>query len=70
MSKIENVLKYLKDKGNATKDDIRHNCRYANGGDAIHILRNRGHIIETLWEYTSTGAKYANYIYKGFKNES
>ena len=65
--KIENVLKYLKDYGSITKDDMRVKLFYSNGGDAIYILRNRGHIIDRIWEYTSTGAKYARYIYKGVK---
>lgn len=67
--KIDNVLSYLKSNGSITKDDMRHKCHYSNGGDAIFILRNRGHIIDRIWEYTYTGAKYARYIYKGLKNE-
>lgn len=65
--KLDNVLTYLKKHGSVTKDDMRNKCQYSNGGDAIFRLR-RKYIIDRIWEYTSTGAKYARYIYKGAKN--
>lgn len=59
MSKIENVLNYLKANGSGSKLTIRNATFYDNVGDAVFRLRNRGYIIDRVWEYTSTGAKYA-----------
>ena len=67
-TKLERVLDYLKANGSITKDDMRNKCFYSNGGDAIFRLRNRGYQIDRVWEYTSTGAKYARYIYNGDNN--
>ncbi len=64
LMKLQSILQYLKDNGSITKDDMRIKLNYSNGGDAIFRLRNKGHIIDRIWEYTSTGAKYARYIYK------
>lgn len=67
-TKLHKVLAYLIQHGSITKDQMRHNCFYSNGGDAIFKLRKH-HNIERIWEETPTGAKYARYIYKGPKRE-
>lgn len=65
--KLQRVLDYIKSKGSITKDEMRNQCHYLNGGDAIFKLRNRGHIIKGVWEKTSTGARYMRYFYRGLK---
>lgn len=62
--KLQKVLAYLKKHGSITKDQMRNECYYSNGGDAIFRLRKHHHI-DRIWEKTSSGAKYARYIYKG-----
>jgi len=67
--KLQNVLNYLQKNGSASKLELLNHCRYSNGGDAIFRLRNRGHIIDRIWEYSSADTKYARYIYKGKRTE-
>jgi len=65
--KLQKVLDFLRSNRSITKDDMRNKCYYSNGGDAIFKLRNRGHIINGIWEKTSTGARYMRYMYQGVK---
>jgi len=64
-AKLNRVLDYLKSNGSGSKKTIRAATYYDNVGDAIRKLRERGHNIQTTWERTSTGARYAVYVYLG-----
>ena len=66
-AKLMRVLKYLQDNGSGSKLDILKNAQYMNGGDAILKLRRRGYDIVTEWATSSTGARYAVYVYRGLK---
>jgi hypothetical protein len=64
-AKLNRVLDYLQNVGSASKKEIRRATYYDNAGDAIRKLRERGHNIQTTWERSSTGARYAVYVYLG-----
>jgi len=65
--KLQRLLDYLKDNGSGSKKTLRAATYYDNIGDGIRKLRARGHNIATTWERSSTGARYAVYVYLGKK---
>ena len=66
-TKLHRVLAYLQANGSATKEDMKKNCHYSNGGDAVFVLRERGYIIETVMQKTDNNTTYALYVYRGVK---
>jgi len=61
MDKRAEVLKRLKSGEHLTKIQAMTYIGLINLGDAIHILRHRGHDIKTTFIHSSSGTKYASY---------
>ncbi len=59
--KRKKVLKWLKSGRGLSKYQCMDKIKLINLGDAIHILRRRGHDITRTWLYNNIGEKFASY---------